>query len=112
MRRTACFEINRPLKIPSNDISLPWPSFQSIIINKSHLSYRSEKNISPLIGKFNDTESSESIIPEKLNEYCIHTEEQVQNFKFILKKYEKFMIINMAISDLSKLTLLVLSFMM
>ncbi|CAD8127447.1 unnamed protein product [Paramecium sonneborni] len=113
MNNIISMERNRPIKYPSNDVSINWPSFQSCNISQQRLHLVQDLIITHSIGKYSDTESEKNEIPQnliKLSELQYYHQEYDRNQ--ILQKNENFWITKFIFSDLIKSILLALSFIL
>ncbi|CAD8114842.1 unnamed protein product [Paramecium primaurelia] len=113
MNNIITLERNKPLKYPSNDVSMNWPSFQSCNVSQYRLHLATDRVFQHSIGKYSDTESERNEIPQnlvKLSEFQQHSQQNDRNQQLL--KNENFWIAKFIVSDLTKSFLLILSFIL
>ncbi|CAK63431.1 unnamed protein product (macronuclear) [Paramecium tetraurelia] len=103
--------MNKPLKYPSNDASVCWPSFQSCNFSSLPLNNSAESNPHMPLSKFSDSESENNRVPKKLEKLCSnHCYSKEENRKSLLIQYEKFWYSKIILSNIINLTLLGFAF--
>ncbi|CAD8103106.1 unnamed protein product [Paramecium primaurelia] len=111
MRKSVQLEMSKPLKYPSNDVSVCWPSFQSCNFSSMPICNVAENNPHMSLSKFSDSESENNHAPKKLEKLCsYHTYSNEESLKSLLVQSEKFWYSKIISSNIINITLFILTF--
>ncbi|CAK89370.1 unnamed protein product (macronuclear) [Paramecium tetraurelia] len=111
MQNSVHLEMNKPLKYPSNDISVCWPSFQTSSFNSNPIRKDSEINPQMQLSKFSDSESENNQVPKNLENLCSYQNQSVPgNPIYLLLSSEMFLFTKIISIILANILLLFLTF--
>ncbi|CAD8192895.1 unnamed protein product [Paramecium octaurelia] len=111
MQNSVHLEMNKPLKYPSNDVSVCWPSFQTSNFSSNSNSKDSEINAQMQLSKFSDSESENNQVPKNLETLCSYQYQSMSgNPKYLLLSSEMFLFTKIISINLVNISILFLTF--
>ncbi|CAD8211651.1 unnamed protein product [Paramecium pentaurelia] len=111
MRKSVELEMNKPLKYPSNDVSVCWPSFQTSNFSSIPIRKDPEINTQMQLSKFSDSGSENNQVPKNLETLCSYQNQRIlDKQKSLLFSCEMFLYTKIISFNLMNISLLFLTF--
>ncbi|CAD8113850.1 unnamed protein product [Paramecium primaurelia] len=111
MRKSVELEMNKPLKYPSNDVSVCWPSFQTSNFSSIPISKDPQINTQMQLSKFSDSGSENNQVPKNLETLCSYQNQRIlDKQKSLLFSCEMFLYTKIISFNLMNISLLFLTF--